>query len=79
MPKRVFWPLTLVIMGLIIIASKMGYLPEFFWSFWPLILIIVGLGGLLLSDQEDWNVGDSNPKKKVKKTKAAKKPRRRKK
>lgn len=54
MPKRVFWPATLVIMGLIFLASNMGMLPAVFWNFWPLILIVVGLGGLLTSDSEQW-------------------------
>lgn len=55
MPKRVFWPLTLVIMGLIFMASNVGLLPASFWNLWPLILVIVGLGGLLTSDKEDWD------------------------
>lgn len=56
MPKRVFWPAVLVTMGLIFMASNMGYLPAQFWSFWPLLLIIVGLGGLLTSDRDEWLV-----------------------
>ncbi len=54
MPKRVFWPIALVIMGLIFLASNLGMLPREFWNLWPLILIVVGLGGLLTSDREDW-------------------------
>ncbi len=54
MPKRVFWPAALVIMGLILMASNMGYLPAVFWDFWPVMLIIVGLAGLLISDREQW-------------------------
>jgi hypothetical protein len=56
MPKRVFWPAALVVMGFIYLASNMGYLPAQFWDFWPILLIIVGLGGLLTSDREDWLV-----------------------
>lgn len=56
MPKRVFWPATLVIMGMIFLASNLGLLPSSFWNFWPLILIIVGLGGLVISDREEWMV-----------------------
>jgi hypothetical protein len=56
MPKRVFWPAVLVTMGLIFMASNMGYLPAQFWNFWPLLLIIVGLGGLLTSDRDEWLV-----------------------
>lgn len=55
MSKRVFWPLTLVVMGLIFLASNMGLLPGAFWNFWPLILIVVGLGGLVTSDKEEWD------------------------
>lgn len=55
MPKRVFWPLTLIIMGLIFLASNMGYLPSAFWDLWPIILVVVGLGGLLTSDREEWS------------------------
>lgn len=56
MPKRVFWPATLIIMGLIFLASNLGMLPREFWNFWPIILIVVGLGGLLTSDREEWMV-----------------------
>lgn len=72
MPKRVFWPATLLIMGLIFLASNMGYLPMVFWNFWPLILIIVGLGGLVISDREDWYAPSAKPKAKRSKSKAQK-------
>ncbi len=70
MPKSVFWPATLVVMGLIFLASNMGMLPAVFWNFWPLILIIVGLGGLLTADRDEWLV---NPKKGRKKSRKRKK------
>lgn len=54
MPKRVFWPAALIVMGLIFIASSMGLLPSSFFNLWPLLLIIAGLGGLLTSDREEW-------------------------
>jgi len=54
MPKRVFWPVALLVMGLIFMASSLGMLPPDFANLWPLILIVVGLGGLLTSDREDW-------------------------
>ncbi len=72
MPKRVFWPAALVTMGLVFLASNLGLLPAVFWNLWPLILIIVGLGGLLISDREDWDVPKkvaARPKKAVKKRK----------
>lgn len=62
MPKRVFWPLTLVVMGLIFMASNVGLLPSSFWNLWPLILVVVGLGGLLTSDKEEW---DGQPTRKA--------------
>lgn len=76
MPKRVFWPVTLVVMGLIFMASNMGYLPQAFWNLWPLILVVVGLGGLITSDREEWLVGTSKPsprKKTIAKTATTKK------
>lgn len=54
MPKRIFWPSALVAMGLIFMASNMGYLPARFWNLWPVILVVVGLGGLLTSDRDQW-------------------------
>ncbi len=68
MPKRVFWPATLVIMGLIFMASNMGLLPIMFWNLWPLILVLVGLGGLITSDQEEWIIKHNNKPNKRKKT-----------
>ncbi|HYD34950.1 MAG TPA: DUF5668 domain-containing protein [Vitreimonas sp.] len=56
MPKRVFWPVALIVMGLIFLASNLRLLPDQFWNLWPLILIVVGLGGLVTSDREDWDV-----------------------
>lgn len=70
MPKKVFWPVSLVIMGLIFLASNMGYLPTRFWNLWPIILIVVGLGGLLTSDRDEWI---EEPKKKATKKRTAKK------
>lgn len=67
MPKRVFWPATLVVMGLIFMASNLGYLPQEFWNLWPLILVVVGLGGLLTSDREDWYVQEKKGLSKQKK------------
>ena len=63
MPKRVFWPAALVVMGFIFMASNMGYLPTRFWNLWPIILVVVGLGGLLTSDKEEWSVPARTAKK----------------
>lgn len=78
MPKNVFWPLALVIMGLIFLASNLGMLPRDFWNLWPVILIVVGLGGLLTSDRDEWLV-DPSKAKKTKKTRKASKSRAKKK
>ena len=60
MPKKVFWPAAMVVMGLIILAAQLRMLPTEFYNLWPLILIIVGLGGLLTSDRDEWLVDPSN-------------------
>ncbi|MDQ3008599.1 MAG: DUF5668 domain-containing protein [bacterium] len=65
MPKSVFWPAALVVMGLIYLASNMGLLPADFWNFWPIILIVVGLGGLLTADREEWMSSPTNSKTKT--------------
>jgi len=71
MPKKVFWPAVLVVMGLIFLASNLGYLPRAFWNLWPIILIVVGLGGLLTSDSDEWDTTSvKKTKKKVIKKKA---------
>ena len=75
MPKRMFWPVAMVVIGIILIASRMRLLPMQLWNLWPIVLIIVGLGGLLISDKEEW---DGQPKSTIKKpatktTKAVKK------
>lgn len=69
MRKNVFWPASLVTMGLIFLASNLGYLPRAFWNLWPIILIVVGLGGLLTSDNDEWDVENTKPTKKSPKRK----------
>lgn len=77
MPKKIFWPATLVIMGLIFMAANMNLLPAKFWNLWPIILIVVGLGGLLTSDRDGWLVETKSSRKKVaKKTKAGRRRKR---
>ncbi len=79
MPKKVFWPAALVVMGLIFLAQNMGYLSPQFWNLWPIILIVVGLGGLITSDRDQWLYPESSekmsaPKKSVKKPVKLKRP-----
>lgn len=54
MPKKVFWPLSLIVMGLLFLSANLGFVPVEFWNLWPLLLIIVGLGGWLTSDRDEW-------------------------
>lgn len=54
MPKKVFWPLSLIVMGLLFLSANLGIVPREFWNLWPLLLIIVGLGGWLTSDRDEW-------------------------
>lgn len=65
MPKRVFWPVAMVVVGAILIATRIGLLPMALWNLWPIMLIVVGLGGLLISDKEEW---DGQPKSTMQKT-----------
>lgn len=73
MPKRVFWPAALVVMGFLFLGVNIGLLPRDFWNLWPLLLIIVGLGGLLISDREEWTIEEKNAKAKAARSAAAKK------
>jgi len=66
MPKRMFWPLAMVVMGLIFLASNLGLLPQAMWSLWPLILILGGLGGLVIGDRDEWLSVSKQTKKKGK-------------
>ena len=68
MPKRVFWPVALVILGLVILASNLGLLPRMFWDLWPVMLIVVGLGGLLISDREEWMSNEKSSSRSAKST-----------
>lgn len=77
MPKRVFWPAALVVMGLIFMATNMHYLPARFSNLWPVILVVVGLGGLLTSDREEWSTKTTAAPKKKSRLATRKKARRR--
>jgi hypothetical protein len=60
MSKQIFWPLTLVVFGLIFLASNLNLLPREFLNIWPLILLIVGLGGLFTADRMEWMATPGN-------------------
>lgn len=66
MPKKIFWPASFVVMGLISLASNMGLLPVTFTNLWPLILVVVGLGGLITADRDEWLYETKKSKKRSK-------------
>ncbi len=70
MPKKVFWPASLAVMGFILLSSNLGLLPHNLWNLWPIILIVVGLGGLITADRDEWLC--ETPKKTTKKKSAVK-------
>ena len=63
MSKQMFWPVAMIVMGFIFLASNLGLLPAALWSLWPIILIVVGLGGLLTHDREEWMAKTPKSKK----------------
>jgi cell wall-active antibiotic response 4TMS protein YvqF len=73
MPKKIFWPATLAVMGFILLSSDLNLLPATFRSLWPIILIVVGLGGLITADKENWMIADKPKKAKRKKSRKSKK------
>ena len=73
MPKKIFWPASLVVMGFVLLASNLGMLPADFWNLWPIILIVVGLGGLITADENEWLYPEKNPSRKNKSSKKKKK------
>lgn len=44
--RGVFWPVTLVLIGSILLLVKLGFLPAAILSYWPVLLIVFGLMGL---------------------------------
>ena len=50
--RRVVWPIILIVVGLLFLASNLGYLQwfelrRFLATWWPLILIAIGVEQLL--------------------------------
>ncbi len=70
MRKAYFWPVALVVMGLIMLAQIVHLLPKDFFNLWPLVMIVAGLGGLLTADREEWLV---EPKKRSKRRRSKRK------
>ena len=50
--RRIVWPIVLIVVGLLFLASNLGYLQwgdlrQFLATWWPLILIAIGVEQLL--------------------------------
>lgn len=49
--RSLFWPLTLIILGLVFLTYNLGMLSNDLWTtlinLWPLLLVLIGLDGLL--------------------------------
>lgn len=49
--RSLFWPLTLIILGLVFLAYNLGMLSQDVWStlinLWPMLLVLIGLDGIL--------------------------------
>ena len=69
MKKAYFWPVAMIVMGLVILAQNLGMLSAGFGNFWPLVLVVVGLGGVLTADREEWYNSDQRSKTKKSKKK----------
>ena len=75
MPKKVFWPAAMLVMGIIFFGTNTGVFASEFANLWAIVLIIAGLGGLLVSDREEWLANTISPAKKTaKKAKKSAKP-----
>lgn len=51
-PRKLVWPIVLIIVGLLFLAYNLGYLrfselKDIIGTWWPLILIALGIAGLL--------------------------------
>lgn len=44
--SKLFWPLTLIFVGTIVMMVNIGVLPMVLWKFWPILLVVIGLVGL---------------------------------
>ena len=49
--KYPFWPVILIVIGVLFLLENLGYLPvplrELVRTWWPAILIVIGVAGLL--------------------------------
>ena len=51
-PRRLVWPIVLIVVGVLFLAYNLGYLryaelKEIIGTWWPLILIALGIAGLI--------------------------------
>ncbi|MBP9819818.1 hypothetical protein KBC79_03695 [Candidatus Woesebacteria bacterium] len=61
MSKQYFWPLAMIILGIIMTLTMLGFLPMYLLWFWPVVMLLVGLGALLVADRDDW-ISTNRPK-----------------
>lgn len=54
MSKQYFWPLAMIILGVIMALTMLGFLPMYLLWFWPVVMLLAGLGALLVADRDDW-------------------------
>ncbi|HZZ98326.1 MAG TPA: hypothetical protein VFG51_00155 [Candidatus Saccharimonadia bacterium] len=44
--NKLFWPLTLIFVGVLVMMLNIGVLPAAAWRLWPAIPVVIGLVGL---------------------------------
>ncbi len=50
MHKQYFWPVSAVLLGVIILMINLGYLPRAVMMYWPVLLVLWGLMKIADSD-----------------------------
>ena len=43
MDKHLFWPISAVLLGVVILMINLGYLPREATRYWPILLVMWGL------------------------------------
>lgn len=44
--NKLFWPLTLIFCGVLVMMLNLGVIPESAWKLWPAVPVVIGLIGL---------------------------------
>lgn len=50
MDKHVFWPVSAILLGVIVLMINLGYLPKATALYWPILLVLWGLMKLVESE-----------------------------